>query len=226
MTPIEAVAARIEHVNRRVDGDRATLIGISGINASGKGWLTTRVRQALQARGVRVAQISAEEWRNPPSLEFPDTDADGHFYRRGLRLDDLFGDLILPLRTRRSIDIEFDRLDPSRLVLDRVRRAYERVDVILLEGIFILKAAYQKIFDWSLWVDCSFETALERVARRDPDDLMLAEVVAAHQRIYFPAQRRHLDVDDPISATDCTFNNDWRLPLDLKRTIRQWSNHP
>lgn len=224
-TAITVVAAQIEKVVQRVGTERAALVGISGINASGKSWLTTRVTQTLKTEGLRVAQVGVDEWLNPPSRRFSDTDPDGHYYRHGVRLDDLFGDLILPLRKSRSIDIEFDRIDGSGLALDRVRRAYEQIDVILLEGVFILKAAYQKIYDWSLWVDCSFETALERVARREPDDLDLADVVAAHERIYFPAQRYHLDIDDPISATACTFNNDWRLPLGLKRTIRQWRNH-
>jgi len=225
-TPIESVAARIEQVIRQVGPERAALIGISGINASGKGWLTTRVSRVLKSRGYRVAQVGVEEWRNPQSLRFSEIDPDGHYYHHGVRLDDLFSDLVLPLRKRRSIDIEFDRLDESGLATNRVRRAYDQVDVILLEGVFILKQAYQKIYDWSLWIDCSFATALERALRREPNDLDPGDIVAAHERIYFPAQRYHLDVDDPISATNCTFNNDWRLPLALKRTIRHWRTTP
>ena len=36
------------------------------------------------------------------------------------------------------------------------------IDVILLEGIYLLKRQFQSTYDLSFWIECSFETALSR----------------------------------------------------------------
>ena len=65
------------------------------------------------------------------------------------------------------------------------------------EGIFLLKRAFQKYYDWKLWIDCSFETALERALQRGhrkglpPDG-----TVRAYRTIYFPAEEIHFRRDD------------------------------
>jgi uridine kinase len=48
------------------------------------------------------------------------------------------------------------------------RHPYEfrEVDVILLEGIFLLKQELRAHYDLSIWIDCSFKTALARAIAR------------------------------------------------------------
>jgi len=48
----------------------ALLVGISGIDASGKGFVTTRIAESLQKRGIKLAVISADGWLNLPHVPF------------------------------------------------------------------------------------------------------------------------------------------------------------
>jgi polyphosphate kinase 2 (PPK2 family) len=43
------------------------LIGISGIDAAGKGFVTARIAESLQERGLELAVINSEGPRMPPS---------------------------------------------------------------------------------------------------------------------------------------------------------------
>jgi uridine kinase len=97
----------IADAQRRVGRERATLIAISGIDASGKGHLARKLAQGLRERAYRVALVGVDGWLRLPQERFNAVDTARHFYSRAIR----FQHLILPLRERRSIEV--------RLILQR-----------------------------------------------------------------------------------------------------------
>jgi len=72
----------------------------------------------------------------------------------------------------------------------------------------LLKRAYRNYFDLSVWVECSFATALERALQRSQEGLPQAETLRKYEQVYFPAQRIHFAVDDPRTSADLTIGND------------------
>ena len=83
--------------------------------------------------------------------------------------------------------------------------------MILLEGIFLLKRQFQHLYDLSIWIDCTYETALERAIKRGQEGLPPDEVTRAYQTIYFPAQQIHFAIDHPQQAASIVFRNDPQL---------------
>jgi uridine kinase len=88
---------------------------------------------------------------------------------------------------------------------------FEDVDIIVLEGIFLFKRAYRKEFDLAVWVDCSWETALERALARSQEGLPPDETVQAYRTIYFPAEEIHFARDAPRESADLIVSNDSQL---------------
>jgi uridine kinase len=204
---IEAIRRAREHVPPR----RCALIAVSGIDASGKGYLTARLAASLAARGVRAAVLGVDGWLNLPSVRF-DPDRPGEaFYERGIRFDEMFARLVVPFRDGRSIDLVADHADETATAYRPHTYAFGDTDIILLEGVFLLKHAWRAHYDLSFWVDCSFETALERAVRRGQEGLPPEETVRAFRSIYFPAQRIHLAKDAPRAAANHILINDPRL---------------
>src|SRR5206468_11946319 len=66
--------------------------------------------------------------------------------------------------------------------------------------IFLLKHAFQLYYDFSCWIDCSFDTALERAIARGQEGLSPEDTTHAYRTIYFPAQEIHFQRDDPRAA--------------------------
>jgi uridine kinase len=91
---------------------------------------------------------------------------------------------------------------------------------VLVEGIFICKRRYRSQFDLAVWIDCSFETALERALLRAQEGLPPAETTMAYETIYFPPQRIHFERDDPRDAADGMIPNDPKLVAALGAGIR------
>jgi len=187
------------------------LVGISGIDGSGKGFLAAQLSRELERTDLRVALINVDGWLNLPSIRFSPHNPAEHFYRHALRLEELFADLILPLRRRRTHRLLARHAEETATAYCDHLYDFREVDVVLLEGIFIYKRAYRSHFDLALWIDCSFETALERALRRGQEGLPPAETIAAYQRIYFPAQRFHLQRDEPRRGADGVVLNDPKL---------------
>jgi uridine kinase len=204
---ISAILAR----RRELPAQRAVLVGVGGIDASGKGFLTAKTVARLRMAGVNAATIGVDGWLNLPHIRFHPSDPAEHFYTHALRFDEMFESLILPLRDQRSLSLDMDYVEETATAYRKHRYEFSDTEVAIVEGIFLFKRAYRRHFDLACWVDCTFETSLERAIERGQEGLSPAATVRAFETIYFPAQRLHFARDDPRAAADLTIINDYRL---------------
>jgi uridine kinase len=205
---IKRAIERIDSVRDRVGRRRAALVAVSGIDASGKSYLARELTQGLQERGCQVALINVDGWLRLPHERFSAAEPARHFYTHAIRFEQMFTQLIQPLRERRCIDVEVDFAEETASSYRRKRYRFADVDVILVEGIYLLKQAYRQLYDVSIWIECSFETALERAVARAQEGLPPAETIRAYETIYFPAQQLHFELDAPVQAADIVLHND------------------
>jgi uridine kinase len=208
---LATVVDQILKARRDVPAGRGVLVAITGIDGCGKGYVAARIGEALKAKDLRAANINIDGWLNLPVRRFSKSDPAGHFYRLAVRFDEMFAQLIFPLRDRRSLRIEADFTEETATEFRRQVYAYEDVDVILLEGIYLLKREFQAYYDLAYWVDCSEATALERAIARAQEELSPAATARAYWTIYFPAQEIHLERDEPRAAATSILKNDMRL---------------
>jgi len=206
--PWKRVVDAIVRKRGAVAPNRAVLVGVSGIDGSGKGFVTIKVADALRDKSLNMAVISADGWLNLPGVCLNRENYAEHFYNHAIRFDEMFERLILPLREHRGVDVLADCGDAKANVHRKHRYVFRNIDIVLLEGIFLFKAAYRKYFDLKVWIECSFQTALRRAIARGQEGLPPAETEHAFETIYFPAQNIHLDRDDPRRAADLILHND------------------
>ncbi|MGB8525837.1 MAG: hypothetical protein WCD75_03135 [Rhodoplanes sp.] len=206
-TDVRAVTDRILAVRASVPRERAVLVAVSGIDGCGKGWLTRQIVDELQARGINAANINIDGWLNLPDKRFSDKNPAEHFYLHAIRFDEMFAQLVLPLRDHRSVSVEADFAEETAMTYRKHTYEFADIDVIVLEGIYLLKQAFRKYYDLSTWIDCSFAKALERALSRGQEGLPPAETIRAYETIYFPAQRIHFQRDDPKNAATIIVDN-------------------
>ena len=183
------------------------LVGISGIDAGGKGFITAQLADKLRRRGFKVANINVDGWLNLPYIRFNSNNPAENFYCNAIRFDEMFEKLILPLRTDRSVNLIADFAEETASDYKKHEYIYRDIDIILLEGIFLFKNEFKKHFDVKIWIECSFETALRRAAARSQENLSLEETVKAYETIYFPAQKIHFAKDAPMQDANFIFDN-------------------
>ncbi len=193
---------------------RPLLLGISGIDASGKSTLARTIADELGERGIPFASLSIDWFHTSAATRFlpsalacePPESHGRHFFDHAFRWDELFGRLVDPLAATGACraevgvrDMRSDAVTPTLIVHHGVR-------VVLLEGIFIFRREYADRFHLRLWIDCPFELALQRAVERNQEGLSPEAIQSEYARVYFPAQRYHFERDEPLKRAHMVIN--------------------
>ena len=206
MNVLDQIKTSILKMRREMPNEQAMLVGISGIDASGKGFVSSKLADEL-AGHLKVAVINADDWLNLPLVRFSETEPGRHFYENALRLDEMFESLIAPLKQNSTVNLTADFLEETSSAFQPHRYFFKDIDIILLEGIFLFKRQYVQHFDLRVWIECSFETALQRATARSQEGLSTNETIRAYKNIYFPAQKIHFTNDLPQESADIFVDN-------------------
>ncbi len=120
---------------------------------------------------------------------------------------------MLPLKENRSVRLEADFTEETATAYRTHLYNFADVDVAVVEAIFLFKPEFRRHFDLAAWIDCTFESALERALGRGQEGLPPAETIRAYRELYFPAHEIHIRQDCPRDSADIILVNDPRLSL-------------
>ncbi len=160
----------------------APVVAVSGIDGAGKGWLCDQLVAAPALAAARITVVRVDDWRTEPAERFAGPDWGRRFYERSYRWDEM----------------RANALEPAR----------RGADLVLFDGIFALTNERRGWFDLSVWVERSFETALSRALQRNQEGLSPEALRDEYERVYWPAQRLHMERDRPAEHADWVFEND------------------
>lgn len=214
---IQELVATILQKRAAVSSERSLLIAVSGIDGSGKGYISNKLVGQLNKQGVQAVSINIDLWLALPEKRFNLENPERHFYNHAFLFQDLFEQLVLPLQQHRSVYLQKTLTGQFSTPFIQVYD-FQDVDVIVLEGIFLLKRSLTPYYDLKIWLECSFETALERALRRNQENLPPDEIIRDYHTIYFPAQEFHFAVDEPQAAADVIYLNDPKTKLTPQKT--------
>lgn len=208
MDPIENLTQLLFEKFRGHSEDHAFAVALSGIDASGKGYVAKHLEDELKTYGLKVANINVDPWQSPIGVRLRKENSAENFYHNVFRWKDFFQQLIIPLKQKRSIRLR------SRLVQSHADEYYdfnydfEGIDILLVEGILLFQQRFLRHFDYRVWIDCSFETGMKRAFQRNIEKLSPSDLVDAYNTYYYPAQRYHFVKDKPTSLCDAFYCND------------------
>ena len=210
-TAIDVLAERLAgRARARARSSGSLLVALSGIDGSGKGYTAGLLRQALESQGTHTALLHADDWLRPPRQRFGSPPSARHFYENAFSFDAMFAEVVTPLRRDGHIDTTVTLGGQSGL-LRRTTYRFPDVDVVLLEGIFLLRRELLPSYDRTIWIDCTFATALERALQRNQEGLSPEQLEHEYRNIYFPAQHHHAIRDAPRERAGIVVLNDDRL---------------
>lgn len=209
MLDLSAAMSLIDEALRKpANGSGLPLVGVSGIGGSGKGYVASLLQQELVMSGVKVALIPGDDWLSLPEVKYRDDEPARHYYEHALREREMFDTFVMPLVKAGRVDLSYEAyIERTRSYVAK-HIEISNVDVIILEGILLFRPPYADKFDVKIWVECPFDVALERALHRNQENLDIDAVTRKYQRIYHPAQRIHLNEDDPVGRADIVIVND------------------
>jgi uridine kinase len=205
---LDELAPIVAHMARTSRGMQPKVVAISGIDGSGKSHVAAGLEAQLKASGIRTAVIGVDLWHTSRAERFAPLDSARVFYEHAFRWPEFFSALVDPLVRQRSFDRELEvrRLEDDSLYSKRYE--FREIEIVLIEGIFLLRREYVDRYDVRVWIDCSFETALARALARNQEQLPRLDLERDYREVYFAAQRLHFDCDHPRRAADFIVAND------------------
>ncbi len=189
-------------------------VAIDGIDAAGKTTLGDELAQMLEAAGRPIIRASVDGFHRPRSERYQrGPDSPEGYYEDAFDYPALRERLLLPLgpggnrQYQRAI---FDFRTDTPLPAGEEEAATNAV--LLFDGVFLLRPELADHWEYRIFVDVSFEVALERALARDQRLFGSAEAVRSrYAQRYIPAQRFYLQTARPKEHTDAIIENNDRL---------------
>ncbi len=95
---IDLLIRKILDAFSKHDKNTAFTIAMSGIDGAGKGFVAKRLVEALEDKGLKVANVNIDPWQNPIAVRLQKENAAENVYQNIFRWEQFFGELIVPLQ--------------------------------------------------------------------------------------------------------------------------------
>ena len=212
---LDYLAGRIS----RLQQPHPVRVALDGPDAAGKTTLAQELVGPLRARGRPVVRASVDGFHHPARIRHRrgSLSPEG-YYHDSFNCRALVECLLAPLGPGGSLRYRtavFDfRADSG---VDMTARVAEVNAVLLFDGVFLLRPELAGHWDFTIFVDASFETTLARAERRDAELFGgVEEVRRRYERRYIPGQRLYFAECRPKERASVVIdNNDPSHPVIL-----------
>lgn len=197
---------------------RPLVVGITGIDTSGKSELTRLLAQELKGDGGTVQVIHVDDFHCPRIDRYrEDLPESVQFYEYTFDFERLGKEVLAPIRDEGCLETSLVCLDVLKDTWT-VERHYsvDNDTVVLLEGVFLFRPEISHYLDLVIFLHVDESTAIERARKRDVP-AHSKEIIRKYWTKYLPAQRTYLEEYPPERNADVIIdNNDWENPIVLK----------
>jgi len=217
---LDGLAADIDAARRP---GRPVVVGVTGIDASGKSHLSAELAALLRGRGAAVQTVHVDDFHHPrrqrcaPGVSDPD-----RYLRHSFDFTRLIRQVLEPLRRHGELHTALAHLDLATDTFT-AHRTYtiDAGTVVLVEGVFLLRPELRRLLDLTVYLHVPEHTALLRGATRDTAPAGV-DVAGRYRSKYLPAQREFLRQHPPADLADLIVDNtDWDRPTVLRRGPRR-----
>ena len=193
----------LRDLHNKRESTKALVVAISGIEGGGKRALTNKVASALKLEGLSVAIIHTDDWEAPKSVRFNIMNSPEEYYLHAYRFDEMIEQLILPLKLFGSIKTSStlnDVMNPRTVEYD-----LENIDIVLIEGVYLIQEAYLELYDYTCWVESDFDAAFVRLTEQNDIEQSQEALLKIFELLIKPAGQYHIYTDNPQGHADSIY---------------------
>lgn len=197
---LDELAARIV----RIDCPHPVRVAIDGIDTAGKSTLADELGDMLTARDRDFIHASIDGFHRPRAERYAQGDlSPAGYYDDSFDLRRVTRDLLVPLGPngdRRYCTAAFDWRTKRRVAMDPSLAPDNAI--LLFDGVFTLRPELRDHWDFTVFVDVTFDVAYQRAAARDA-----GATRERYEARHFAAQRIYLSRHDPRNRADAVIDN-------------------
>lgn len=196
--------------------DKAFIIGINGIDCSGKTTFAKDLEAYLKARGKHTQLVHIDDFLNPKAIRYAGNDQADKYYTKSFNFELLIDKLLKPISQKGKISTKLTALNLETDKFDTTRNYDIKTDsIVILEGVFLFRKELAPYIDYKVYLDISFEECKHRAALRDS-----TAIAAKYDDKYLPAEQRYIREYAPEKSADlATDNNNAEYPKILRQRL-------
>jgi uridine kinase len=203
----------------------AFVVGINGIDLSGKTEFTHTLADYLTANNFKVTVIHLDDFHYPRDYRNTGPNPVDNYWNRNFNLELLVQELLIPIREKKEYSINMTLLDlQSDKYEVQQQFSFDRDTIILFEGIFLFRKELAAYLDYKVFIDISFAESRRRAEIRDVP-IYGAGMLQRYEEKYWPAQRKYLAQYPPLEIADLVIdNNKWEYPIIINRKTDKYND--
>ncbi|UCD17535.1 MAG: hypothetical protein JSV44_01110 [Candidatus Zixiibacteriota bacterium] len=196
---------------------RAMVVGINGVDTSGKTLFALSLSDFLQSGGHPTQVIHLDDFHNCRRIRSGGKNEIEGYIENAFNLDTLISELLDPIAAGMTVNKELTLLDLDSDELSNVKCFFvDSQTIVILEGVLLYRQPLDAYFDYRIFLDISFTEVIRRARRRDAARFG-NEFVEKYRRKYIPVQKWYLETCRPKEKSHLVIDNrSWISPKVLK----------
>lgn len=193
--------------------DMPFIIGINGIDTSGKSQFAKKLKGYLEEKGQRVQIIHIDDFHNPREIRYSgDNEVENYFFR-SFNIKKLVDYLLRPIKKNKFLQEKLTLLNLQTDKYDIVKNySVDKDTLVILEGVFIFREEIEPYLDYKVFIEIPIELCKERALQRDVP-LYGEDILKKYDTKYIPTQKYYLEKFPPRKYADIIIeNSDWNNP--------------
>lgn len=187
--------------------ERPLLVGVNGIDTSGKTEFTRTVADHLLASKQPHVVAHVDDFMNPKNVRHQSDDELDNYYNNMIDFTAIKQQLLVPVRQGKQVDVTFNHPHPA----DDNLRIFHRYategtpTVLITEGVFLFRESLRNLFDVRIFLDVSLDSVMQRARARDYSWGGEA-VMEKYRSKYIPTQQMYMALAEPALHAHIVIN--------------------
>lgn len=204
---LQYLAAAIPGIKK----DSPILVGIDGVDASGKTTLADELATVLRTANRTIIKASIDDFHNPEKIRYArGKNSPEGYYRDSFNYKALQDVLLRPLRYGnlhyQSAVFHYQTDSPVAEPIQKISKN----GILIMDGIFLLRPELVRYWDFTIFLDVGFDTTLQRAITRAAGTERGGSkkaVVRKYKERYIPPQKLYFKEVQPKERADVVIDN-------------------
>ncbi len=203
----------LEEINRRKQKNQAFIVGITGIDASGKTKFAEELEEFLISKNYKTQLVSLDSFHNPQRIRYSGENQADNYYNRSFDIETIVEKLLIPIHEKSSFSTKLTLLNLYTDEYEIEKEFFFVPDtIVLFEGVFLFRKELSPYIDYKVFIEVPFKESKNRATARDVP-IYGNEVLRKYDEKYFPAQKKYLKEFPTSKTADLIIDNsNWEYP--------------
>jgi len=203
----------IKEVSNRKNKNNPFVVGINGIDTSGKTKFAKALSQFLINNKYKVQIINLDDFHNPKSIRSSGANEVENYFNKGFDINTIIKKLLIPIRDKGNFSTTLTLLNLHTDKYEtRKHFSFSKNTIVIFEGVFLFRKELIPYIDYKIFIDIPFKESMDRAIARDVP-IFGERIIKKYNEKYLPAQKKYLEEFSPAKVADIIIDNiNWEYP--------------